>query len=474
MGIIPVFLLLGLSISIFVCYFEHKETLWGLHESASSMAVTTSEFFFGQSFETLISDTTQENQQKKIIKPLYTALRYKNFQWIFAYSFYKDNYVCSIKQNDNASYPEQDFKLIARQLKNEDILFSDVQTTEDNQKFIRAYRMVYDSKYQPAGIVGVQIDANALTDNFYNSVIQSLKGVTLCIVAGLFCSLFVSRTLRRDIDVLNISYEKDIASLASKDRQNSKISFIREIKDLGNTFETMFSVLKTVMNNSWQNILDVELLRSERDIAKKFKTIYLSKNRLKDPMIFFLSETIDTELMNTFTDFFEYNNRIYCIFGRMIAPENDLKTTLCISSMITFFKISLHHGSTIEALEKTIQLYDCNDFQMLEWEKESLQLKLYDYKPSSKQFDIKSLYFEDGKMKVFHNLSDEVEKRMALYLKTYYQKNNTNELNSSKKLFEETFLLPLGAEELMKKLTSLSKEYADIHGGVIVLILKLK
>ncbi|MBF0452183.1 MAG: hypothetical protein HQK75_15885 [Candidatus Magnetomorum sp.] len=474
MGIIPVFLLLGLSISIFVCYFEYRETMWGLHESASSMVVTTSEFFFGTPFEHLYSKQTNKKQREELLKPLYTAVRYKNFQWIFAYSFYDESLVYSITQEEGQVFPEQDFAGIARQLKDQDVIFSSVQTTTDNQKFIRAYRTVYDTKYQPSGIVGVQLDANILRENLSKSIKQSLKGSTLCLIAGLLCSLFISKILKRDIDVLNINYDENISSLAKLDLKDSKTSFIREIRDLSNTFETMFSVLKTVMTNSWQNILDVELLRSERDIAKKYKNICMNKNRLKNRTIYFLSEIINPDRMDIFSDFFEYNTHIYCLFGRIIPVENDLQTTLSISSMITFFKINIQKESTSQAIEKTLQLYPCSDFQLLEWEEDNRQLLLHVYNPSTHLCESRQLEFQNGKMKVFHNLCMEAEKRIALYLKTYYQKQTQGEKNMSEKISEETFLLPLRAEELMNKMTSLSKEYADASGGVIVLTLKLK
>jgi HAMP domain-containing protein len=412
LAIVPVFIFLALGMSGLIFYLEDKEIRWGLREEAAALATTIAEMVDDNGFAHLAE--MEDKEREALLAPFTKVLKWKNVSRIFAFAPHQRK--CLFDLGDHATFHPPAFPGPA----GPDAL-ARVQLVEHNKwgDFMQALAPVTDSENHLLGYIGVHTNAKILQEQVERSKVNAAKRILIALGVGFLCAWLISWVLRKGLSSLDRA-----ARLAGKGQSEhmayAEKGTIREINDLGNSFNTMISILKDTMTRAQRKLTGVGLYNSPRFIRKAVSAHYWTAREMEAQGIAFRTRPVGDFEDGLFFDLFKVQDHAYSVFGRVKHDRPDhLERAMNASAMLHYLKDLLVSRPAAEALQMAVPLFSFSQFQMIRWEQSALQLKLYRYNTETGGFSETTENLAIGQSQLYHNLDGRADNRFSLYTKEF-------------------------------------------------------
>jgi HAMP domain-containing protein len=232
---------------------------------------------------------------------------------------------------------------------------------------LRAYAPVFDSEQNCVAIVEVVIPANIYSATLDRIFIQSLWSSAALLLVGTLLALVISRIINSKISKLMAAAK----SLTAGDYKNvSEAGAIREINDLGNTFNTMNSILN-------DNHARLKVVQSGNDIVEKESDLAVAYNKaeLKTQNHQFRFGRDTLEIAGSFTDpkdhqnFYDVIDRdstLYIVIGKLAIQgvRQGLLERSAVRRLYRHEFVAMHRGDS--TFEKVSGLFSLEEWRCLE------------------------------------------------------------------------------------------------------------
>jgi hypothetical protein len=281
---------------------------------------------------------------------------------------------------------------------------------------MRAKALVTRPNGSVAGLVGVEVSASALDQQRRAWMRQSILRVLIALAAGVICSSLVSWVLRAQILSLGRAVE---AAAQGEYAANQAISpgIIREIRDLVNTFRTMVSIFRGALARTRRNLLGFERFRTDQDLSQAIDTSWWRARDSWREGSAVLVRGVGRLPRGAFFDLRDTPNRVFVWFGRA-GDGSDLSAALSASAAASFLRRSLPAGKAGAVALEAVALFGVRELTILDWAVDDRLLGIHRLDPRSRSMTLenRSLRFSFGE--VFHDLGEDVDIRLQLFLKT--------------------------------------------------------
>ncbi len=392
--ILPIFIGLGVILSFFKYTTERQELLWGMQEEISSLAVTISEFlteddikkiFAGQDIVSVqklkkwsmskegMEDNETRNRANYIINSLYLLVpngrklvnilhekKPKQIQW-------REVDALSVSENTGSG---------ADKLK-KNMYISSVKYDDENNAYMSTFislakTTVYNGEKE--FYLGLDTDVSYydrhLATLFQNTVIFA----TLTGILGVLIALFLSRVLTKKIKRLNEAAEKVIMGQYN---QPIETGSIQEVSDLGNTFNTMSSILQEILSKTQNDLVVAEKFLTEKDLSFKFQELTLKPIDLSIGGVEVKLRFLGNDSSGDFWGHSKVGVKNFIILGRVASEETYFQTSLSASGAFSIFEKSLASGNSLpDAISKVHEIIDIDTLYCLCFEKEGKEAKM--------------------------------------------------------------------------------------------------
>lgn len=266
-AIVPLFLGLGLLIGALMFTVQYRELRWGLNEEATSIAVAAARHLDTDAPRQAIEPDhwIRAMQQATAVMEWGRANRLALIS-----SAGQETWFDSAPDSD-ATRPISLPAPLAQRADERGYAASRIQQ-DGSGRYIHAYSPVRDADGTVAYLV-VEISANAVA-GFFQRIKQEIGILVIVTVAiGLLLALLLSRMISRRI--IRLSHAAQRVEDGHYDERYVTTG-IQEISDLGNTFNTMSSVLSEVLNKSRRAVIEAEQFRTEDDLARAFSETFMA------------------------------------------------------------------------------------------------------------------------------------------------------------------------------------------------------
>lgn len=144
---------------------------------------------------------------------------------------------------------------------------SEPYTLENNTRVMMGFAPILTSAGTSVGSVAVVVDAARLPALGRAMPLNLLRLTAVALAIGTLAALLISALLTRRVralsraavEVANGAYDREI-----------QVGTIQEVSDLSNTFNTMTSVLKDVIDRTQRTLVEGEQFRTPRDLARTY------------------------------------------------------------------------------------------------------------------------------------------------------------------------------------------------------------
>jgi HAMP domain-containing protein len=272
--ILPLFLGMAAAVGGMTYVAARKEMLWGLDEEASSLSVAMAEFVVGDSLLAGTAAAGPGHRFETLAHGFQRILDRGQAKHIFAVDVAGKPLWSVDAGNDRTTFvpptsllaptPEQR-KLLAS---GTDAVTSGVITLPSGASVMIAFSPIRASNGAIPAIIGVVIDASRLGELSRGLLVTLAQLSVLALVIGTIAALFISALLTRNVRALS----KAALEVAGGEYDREiQIGTIQELSDLSNTFNTMSSVLKDLIERTQRTLIEGEQFRTPLDLARSYR-----------------------------------------------------------------------------------------------------------------------------------------------------------------------------------------------------------
>jgi HAMP domain-containing protein len=274
-AILPLFLGMAAVAGGMTYFTAHNEMLWGLQEEASSLSVAMAEFVGGDSPPATASTPVTVRRFEALSSSFQRVLDRGQAKYIFALDP-SGQAIWSVGGKDadqQAFVPPADLiaptaEQRAELAKGTDAITSEVTKLPGGVTAMIAFSPIRARDGAAAGYLGVVIDADRVS-TLSRALLFSLGRLTvLALIIGTLAALFISFLLTRNVRALS----KAALEVAGGEYDREiQIGTIQELSDLSNTFNTMSSVLKDLIERTQRTLIEGEQFRTPLDLARSYR-----------------------------------------------------------------------------------------------------------------------------------------------------------------------------------------------------------
>jgi|GEM_PF-4814295 len=415
MYVIPVFLVLAIAISAIVGFEERNATLWGLREEAGSLAIGLAEFIGAEGFAILTEGSPEDETTQEVLRPVRGILRWERAKRIFAVAEGSTPLLFDVgawagdSTGANAAGPASDEPPGPVDLR--------VVDRPPRGRIMQAAAPVLDPSGRALGHVCVETDASALDRQRREWIRDSVFRLVTALAVGLACSAILSWVLRSRIRYLGLAVEA--AAGGNYDTELSPhFGLIRETSDLANTFSTMMSIVRGIVSRSRRNLLGVERFRTDEDMARAIDANCWRPKQLSQDGFVVLIRSVGRLPAGSFFDVFCVGDRVYVPFGR-VQPGTALGAALAGSAVLSLLRQLLARDSMEAIAPEVSRLCDIQELTVLEWFGSDPRLLVHRLDSRTYTSDAVDAVETGLFTKAFHNLGEEADTRIRLFLKAF-------------------------------------------------------
>lgn len=416
-GIVPVFVVLAAAVGFLVDTLERRESLWGVREEASGLAISIAAFVDGADLLKVVAGGTEAAEREAFLKPLERVLKDGKTDRLFALRPSDGRILLDMgpaaASNGQFRVPDA---VLAGALAGES--FVTPVETEAGRKVIRAFAPVCNRTGTVLAVLGIQNDVTFLAGQGELSRERIFQGAAATVLVGLLCSLLISVILTRSIRILN-----DAVTLAGAGQFDSGTDtgrgIIHEFRDLWNTFETMMSVLRGVIAKTKRDLLGVEMFRSEQDLVAVLNEPMATGLERSAGGVDFCVKAVQGGSPGNVMDLFESGGRVFGVLGSLTGGKRDLPAALTASAARRYWRQRLGGGDGAKARQEGVTLFAFADLLVVEFDPARKELAAHRYDPAQRRFESRAEPLPAKAVRCFHNLGVEADRRMGLYLEHF-------------------------------------------------------
>lgn len=439
-GIVPMFLILGLATGLLVSYVNYKETYWGLSEEASGLAVATSEFIEPGLLKALANEAAASAEKDRFMTSMGRLINSAHLQRMTI-----------TRASDNAAIldigPSAGQALATpEQINSETATVIYVPHKPNTPAVMQAFiRISSDANDGPA-ILMTQISAAPLTDLKDSFASQLLVYLLISLVSGTACALIVSSILIGSIRDLAQAAEK--AANGDYNVQQERSCSIQEVKDLWNTFLTATSVLQGVVAGSRRQLLNMELLRTERDLVNALTESNPSPQLLTHGHLDWGVTPLRGDQPESIANLIESNGTIYAIAGTIRKAETELRTAIAALSLVGYFRRNIRTAPLPAILNNIPAVSDVASMRIFAYTPKRNEIAVYTYRQESGIFTKSSIEKPEAPV-LFHELNDVLGVKLDVFVQSFRESR---------------------CMEIIEDLLRIAERHNDaLHGAIVVI-----
>ena len=270
-AIVPLFLVMAGAAGAMTYSTAREEMMWGLREEVTALSVAMTEFISGSDLEP--GDAALVDRLNSLEQSFYRVIEHGQVKFVYALD--RDGEVVWRYGGavDAAFVPEgvapglaaADLAALTRGAAS---VSTPVTTLASGEDAMLAYSPIRDAAGNVAGSLGVVIDASRVATLSSDLLLHLARLTLLALVIGTLASLFISSLLTAKVRALSRA-ALQVAG-GQYDRQ-IQIGTIQELSDLSNTFNTMSSVLKDLIERTRRTLIEGEQFRTPLDLARTYR-----------------------------------------------------------------------------------------------------------------------------------------------------------------------------------------------------------
>jgi HAMP domain-containing protein len=282
----------------------------------------------------------------------------------------------------------------------------------EDSTIMKAYSLIFDRSGSRTGILGVEIKTDNIKRHQRLILLKMLSLFLITILFGILVALFISEIITRKIWELNESAK--VIAEGNYDRRVD-IRTIQEIIDLGNTFNTMSSVLEEAVSRTKRALIDSEQFRTEVSLAQTYNETLWEPLEEVFGNVEVVARLIPERPIGCFLGVFEVSGRIYAIQGRMEAKEN-LEAVTLASVAYSFIREELNTVEPDRVFKDVCELFDVQTWQCIYWTQGENEIQCLDSTPDSEQPQRRTIPLQEQKSLAFHTLGRSADGRIDLFI----------------------------------------------------------
>lgn len=366
-AIVPVFLAVALIWGFLTHRNIESELLWGNREKTVNLAVG-----FAESVDSEVFSDDGLNKEKLL--PVFRQLdRWRIIKSLYFYSAagerleYHYRPLNATEEKEKTEYtagpPSQN---AVQTLMAEGSFYRQPFQISDGSAYSMAGRAVKDRLGNVAGYIAVYTGADRYFAEYEDLVFKVALLVIVSLGIGILISLIIS--------ALVVSRINDLSRAAHRAANGDynvvlRPGLVQELSDLGNTFNTMSSVLKDVLYKARRALVEGEQFRSARELARRYQSDKKTDLKLSGAQYKFYGHRPEH-----YTDFLETveTEHVKGLLAGRVGANDPLKNAVKSSVVPSFFRACLKTSDTEKAFSDTGERFQAEELIFIAEENGSL------------------------------------------------------------------------------------------------------
>ena len=459
LAIVPIFLGIAI-ISSFLNYTEQlAEIKWGVHEEIKALATTTAGFIDEDVCRKLLNGELDPKRSdislilQRIVKldsqkKIMTQKQHDNWVNRIWISIWKQ--LQSLSGNQQQEYstwaklqhffivapdggrqiiykPDKEYWKISVSKPIEEIknIIERIEQVDDKvylsapepgSAIMKAYAPIVGRSGTLAGILGVEIS----TEN-----IRTQKGMVLLkisiislitILFGALITLFISGIITRKIRELS-----EAAGVVAEGHYDRRVNIetIQEVIDLGNTFNTMSSVLEEVLSRTKRELIERRQFRTQADLAKTYNETFFEPQERTFGDIEIAARLISKRPTGDFFGVFQVDSgSIYAVLGRVRAEE-ELDSVTFASAAFSLIRQELSKIEPEQVFKNVCELFDVETWECIYWDEAGSKIQWLGHNPNGGPPLQRTMPLQKQKTLVFHTSRETTGETIDSYVRLF-------------------------------------------------------
>ena len=360
LGITPIFVALGAAIGVVMYTTERAELTWSLEEEVSSLAVSIAEFYYEGRPDPGVEDLGIKLNRERIE----TILDYGQLERVRYFEITEGGIELSWAVGDEAFDPrtspsERDF-VDANSTTGYTV--REIQRTEDGTPVASSLAPVRNAESEVIAYIEALVNASRLEVRSQQVLWRaSLLTLGLSLV-GYLLSVGISRFLTRRLSQLERA-----SRIVAEGGYDQEIQFrtIKEVNDLGGTFNTMSSIIRDTLAKARSQLVEAEQFREPEDLASASRRLGQAEQQADVGPSRWLAGVAGSRSSGAFAGLVNVDQHPVGLIGR-VAEDDPLESTTRAQAAQAFLGRLLEDGQSFEAaVTRVAPLFDLEACQVI-------------------------------------------------------------------------------------------------------------
>lgn len=402
LAIVPVFAIIALVGGFFAFTGEREEIRWGMEEEAKTLAFGVAAYM-----ESVPRYQGEEGRERFLVH----AKRLLKYGQAVRVALLDADGKTLLADTAEEGTP---FAMTAprRALAVHRVHVGELYRTEEGGR-VDAFARMMDARGKTLGFIGVVANMDHFAEEIDANLKKTVVLFVLVVLAGLGVSFFLSGVLARKIEELGA-----VAGSMSRGDYTRQAGggLIAEIDDLGNTFNTLGSVLTEAVDRAKQSVLDEEQFRSDRELARTYHTAFDLSIPVISGNLEVVCRLFPATESRTFFGVRKVENRIRFFAGRIDGPER-LETAVTASAAFDYAYQRLPEASMEELSREVRELFPLARWMIAETDGETALI--HRWEKETGDLPQEKAPIPPGAGKAFHSLGEANGRKVEIYLASY-------------------------------------------------------
>ncbi len=419
--ITPIFFTIAFVVALLNYTNEKSEVMWGINEEAKSIAIASSIFI-----ENIVTNSTLKNKKEEILVHLNRIKRYKQAKRFYITK--NSKLIIDTKENK----VKQKFKIIdKKEFKDRDVILSDIYKNRDISLMNVSSLIKINAKI--IGILTVEIYATDVDKDLNEAIYEMLTTIFIITLIGVMVSILLSNIVTTKIMTL-----RSVANSIAKGNynENMDIGTIKEFADLGDTLNTMKSIMQEILFKAKNSIIEEEQFRSNNDLLNSYSDIFLNSKVEIDDNFEVSIQKIGYLKVEYFFNIVSNEDSIFSFLGEIKSNKESIDNAIISSTINTYLSKKLLSSNNINFFDKFKEIFPIKELLITHINKKTKELKIYKFLNNTLH---KKIIINRDKIFKFHTLDKELNSKIDTYLRNYYFLNLEDIADDLDKLFREKY-----------------------------------
>ncbi len=410
LAIVPIFLAVGVISGWLRIRSEESELLWGLRERGQAIAVGVAAHAGGARW---FSDSEPSAHVDKALEDgLKSVLDLSGVRQVY----FADVDGKRILMQRAAPFDTSRTPLVVSEavtsIRNGPFTTDIFRDRESGDASLYSYAQVLSPGGEPVGMVGIETSAIEYEKQWGASLRQTLA-IGLAVVAlGVVAAMIVSGIIRSRVERLTAA----VRSLV-RDQYDLRLEpgIIREINDLGSTFNTLGSVLGEIVSKTKRSLIEVEQYRTEEDLRSTYRDEFYPPQWKECGTTQFIGCVANEKCIGDFFEIIDVPDGVFAVLGR-ISAGNLTERMTCATAASALSRELIANRGPVEAWKGVCELFPLSSWICVHSERATSKISSWRFQP-----EVFDLLHEETEFSLdpllFHTLSEEAVSQIKTYMR---------------------------------------------------------